>query len=40
MKHTLTFFIALLLAPFAAMHAADKSHSKPNVILILADDKY
>jgi hypothetical protein len=38
MKHTLTFWIVVLLAPLSAMSAADKSHSKPNIILILADD--
>ena len=35
MKPTLTFLTALLLAPLAAL-AADR----PNVVLILADDKY
>ena len=37
MKHTLTLLTALLLVPLAALHAA---HPKPNVLLILADDKY
>lgn len=34
MKPTLTLLTALLLAPLAALHAADK----PNIIVILADD--
>jgi len=34
MKHTLTFFTALLLTPLAALHAAEK----PNILVILADD--
>lgn len=38
MKYLLTFFVGLLLAPIVALHAADKSHSNPNVIVILADD--
>ena len=38
-KHTLTPFITgLLLAPLAALHAADAPKSGPNVIVILADD--
>jgi arylsulfatase A-like enzyme len=36
MKPTLTFLTALLLAPLAALHAADAP--KPNIIVILADD--
>ena len=36
MKHILTLFIALLLMPLAALHAADTQ--KPNIILIFADD--
>ena len=36
MKPTLTLLIALLLAPLAALDAADEH--KPNVIVILADD--
>jgi arylsulfatase A-like enzyme len=35
MKPTLTLLTALLLAPLAAVHAAD---SKPNIIIFLADD--
>lgn len=37
MKHPL---IAFLLAPLAALHAADtpKSASNPNIVIILADD--
>ena len=43
MKHTLTFGIALLLAQLVALQAADVnqagvSASRPNVIVILADD--
>jgi arylsulfatase A-like enzyme len=40
MKPTLTLFSALLLAPLAALHAADapKPANKPNVIVILSDD--
>jgi arylsulfatase A-like enzyme len=34
MKHTFVLFTALLLMPFAALHAADR----PNIIVILADD--
>jgi arylsulfatase A-like enzyme len=34
MKHTLALLTALLLAPLAALHAADK----PNILVILADD--
>ena len=40
MKHTLTLLTALLLAPLAALHAADTKQSKrPNVIFILTDDQ-
>jgi len=35
MKPTLAFLAALLLAPLAELHAAE---SKPNIVLILADD--
>jgi uncharacterized sulfatase len=38
MKHTLTFLTALLLAPLAAVHAADASKQKPNILLIYTDD--
>ncbi|MBM3862244.1 MAG: sulfatase [Verrucomicrobia bacterium] len=42
MKHTLTLLTALLLAPLAAMPAADAAtkttESKPNIVIILADD--
>ena len=40
MKPTLTLFTALLLAPLAALHAADapKPAKKPNIIVILSDD--
>ena len=31
---------ALLLAPLAVLHAADNKPAKPNVLYILADDKY
>ncbi len=42
MKHILTLLTALLLAPLAALDAADapKEAAKPNIIVILADDKY
>ena len=36
MNHTITLLTALLLAPLAALHAADAP--KPNIIIILADD--
>jgi len=39
MQHRLTLLLgALLLAPLAALHAADKKPTKPNVLLILVDD--
>jgi len=41
MKHTLlTFLIALLLTPLTALHGADapKPASKPNILILLADD--
>jgi arylsulfatase A len=38
MKHILTLAAALLLAPLAALHAADAPKQKPNIIVILADD--
>jgi len=39
MKPTLTLLTALLLAPLAALHAADDSAlTKPNIIYILVDD--
>jgi len=38
MKTTLTIVTALLLAPLAAVHAADAPKQKPNIIVILADD--
>jgi len=38
MKHTLTLLTALLLAPLAAIHAVGAPPSKPNIIVILADD--
>ena len=38
MKANFVLLAALLLVPLAAMHAADKSQSRPNVIVILADD--
>jgi arylsulfatase A-like enzyme len=39
-KHLLTFLAALMLAPLAALHAADaaQASSKPNIVVILADD--
>lgn len=40
MKHTLALLAALLLAPFAALHAVEPSKppAKPNIVLILIDD--
>lgn len=39
MKHTLILFTALLLAPLAALHAAEPPAKKPNIIFILTDDQ-
>jgi len=38
MNPAFTLFAALLLTPVAALHAADASAKKPNIIFILADD--
>jgi uncharacterized sulfatase len=38
MKNTITLLTTLLLAPLSAMTAAETPKSKPNIILILADD--
>jgi len=38
MKHALALLTILLLAPLAALHAADAPKPKPNIIVILADD--
>ncbi len=38
MKLTLALLTALLLAPLAALHAADAPTKKPNILVILADD--
>ncbi len=38
MKRTFILLTALLLAPPAALHAAESSPSKPNIVLIFADD--
>jgi arylsulfatase A-like enzyme len=38
MKYTVTFLIALLLAPPAALHAADTTTPRPNIVFLLADD--
>jgi arylsulfatase A-like enzyme len=38
MKHILTLLAALLLAPLAALHAADSPIQRPNVVYLLADD--
>ena len=40
MKHFFSLLTALLLAPLAALHAADapKPANRPNILLILADD--
>ncbi len=37
MKLTTQLLTALLLAPLAALHAADSP--KPNIVLIMADDQ-
>jgi hypothetical protein len=39
MKPTLTILTTLLLAPLAALHAADAPKQKPNIIVILADQR-
>jgi arylsulfatase A-like enzyme len=36
---TLNLLTALLLAPLAALHAADASEPKPNIIFLLSDDQ-
>ena len=38
MKHTLALLTVLLLAPLAALHAADAPHQRPNILFIVADD--
>jgi N-acetylgalactosamine-6-sulfatase len=38
MKHILTLLTALLLAPLAALHAAEPAQRPPNIIFLLADD--
>ena len=38
MKHTLILLTALLLTPLAALHATDSPKTKPNILVILADD--
>ena len=38
MKHTITLLTTLLLAPLAALHAAEKINNKPNILVILTDD--
>jgi len=38
MKHTLTILTALLLAPLAALPAADAPHKQPNLVIIFTDD--
>jgi hypothetical protein len=44
-KHAIIFMIALLLAPLAALHAAETkpdfaktAEGRPNILIILADD--
>lgn len=39
MKTALTLFSALLLAPFAALHAAEGKPARPNVLIFLTDDE-
>ena len=38
MRHIIALLAALLLAPLAALHAADTAAQKRNVVFILADD--
>jgi arylsulfatase A len=38
MKHSFALLAALLLAPLAALHAAETNPTKPNILLIPADD--
>ncbi len=38
MRPTLTLLTTLLLAPLAALHAADTPKARPNIVFILADD--
>ena len=38
MKHTLAFLTTLLLALLTAVHAADTTGGKPNIVLIFVDD--
>ena len=38
MRYILTLITALLLAPLAALHAADSPKQKPNVLFIISDD--
>ena len=38
MRHSFALLAALLLAPLAALHAAETNPTKPNILLILADD--
>ena len=38
MKPTLTLLTSLLLAPLAALHAADASHKQTNLVIIFTDD--
>ena len=38
MKPTLTLLTALLLAPLAALHAADAPKQRPNIVFFLIDD--
>ena len=39
MKPTLTLLTALLLAPLAALHAADQPVKPPNILFLLTDDQ-
>lgn len=38
MKSTFSLIIALLLAAFSSLHAADASRQRPNILFLLADD--
>jgi hypothetical protein len=39
MKPTLALLTVLLLAPLAALHAADAPVSRPNIVFIFTDDQ-
>lgn len=39
MTRTLALLTALLLVPLAMLHAADAPAKRPNIVVIMADDK-